>query len=195
VVDVSGPCYFRLQTVRGSYVDEGWLATLTGAVTGQNWNSTNTVMKYANTNEALFLSAPLSSAVTISGTITPNLWVKESNAAANGALRFEVFWWSPTGGLQSIGVSTDGGMTECGTSYAVRTTPTLTPTSTSFAVGDRVGAAFYIDDGNGVTMASGYNVYLDWGGATAGLDGDSYLTFTEALSFSADSNNARAFGQ
>lgn len=48
------------------------------------------------------------------------------------------------------------------------------------------------DDGSGVTEGSGRNRTLDYDGATSGSDGDTYLSFTETLSFSADSNNAPA---
>ena len=46
------------------------------------------------------------------------------------------------------------------------------------------------DDGNGVTEAHGRNWTLDYGAGT-GVDGDTYLSFTETITFSADSNNAR----
>jgi hypothetical protein len=80
-------------------------------------------------------------------------------------------------------------VTEWGTSAAVRTAPTLTPTSTAFNAGDRIVIVIYNDDGNGVTEASGRNWTLDYDAGT-GVDGDTYLSFTESLSFSADSNNA-----
>jgi len=96
------------------------------------------------------------------------------------------------GGIVSaLGISTDNGLTEWGTTAASRTTPTLTPTSTAFSVGDRIVIVIYNDDGNGVTEASGRTWTLDYDAATLS-DGDTYLSFTEAISFSSDSNNARA---
>ena len=71
------------------------------------------------------------------------------------------------------------------------TAPTLTPTSTDFVAGDRIVIAIYNDDGNGVTEASGRNWTLDYN-AGAGVDGDTYLSFTETIGFNADSNNAPA---
>jgi hypothetical protein len=93
--------------------------------------------------------------------------------------------------VSSLGNSADNGVTEWGTSAAVRTIPTLTPTSTTFAAGDRLVVVIYNDDGNGVTEASGRNWTLDYDAAT-GVDGDTYLSFTETLSFAADANNAPA---
>jgi len=94
------------------------------------------------------------------------------------------------GSVGSLGLSTDGGLTEWGTSAALRTAPTLTPTSTAFSTGDRIVMVVYNDEGNGVTEASGRNWTLDYDAGT-GVDGDSYLSFTESISFASDSNNAR----
>lgn len=160
----------------------------TGAITSQNLNSGNTQTKTAGGVITMWVSHPLSSAVTIAGTITPNIWALESNASCNCGLRYEVFKWDHTnGGLYSMGISTNDGVTEFGTSAAVRTAPTLTPASTAFAVGDRIAVAIYNDDANAVTEASGQTWTMDYSAAT-GVDGDSYLSFTETLTMSADSN-------
>ena len=170
--------------------------SIAGPVTGQYWPSTTTghIVTYTpgGTNR-IWLSAPLSAGVTISGTITPNLWGFESNAACNCGARYEVLRWSvATGGIvSSLGISTDNGVTEWGTTAAVRTAPTLTPSSTAFVTGDRIVIVIYNDDGNTVTEASGYNWTLDCDGST-GVNGDTYLSFTETITFSADSNNAPA---
>lgn len=140
----------------------------------------------------LWFSAPLSAGVTISGTITPNIWGYESNNACNCGFRYEVLRWDVQRGgiVSSLGISTGDATTEWGTSAQVRTAPTLTPTSTAFNIGDRIVIVMYNDDASGVTEASGRSWTLDYNGAT-GVDGDSYLTFTETISFSADTNNAR----
>ena len=142
----------------------------------------------------IFVSAPVSANVTISGTVTPNFWGYESNNTCNCGLRYEVLRWSVAQGgiVSSLGISTDDGLTEWGTSAAVRTAPAITsPTSTNFAIGDRIILVVYNDDGNGVTQAAARWWYLDINGA-ASSDGDSYLSFTETITFSADSNNGRA---
>jgi hypothetical protein len=141
----------------------------------------------------IWYSAPLSSGVTISGTITPNIWGYESAVQCNCGFRYEVLRWSVAQGgiVSSLGISTDNGATEWGTSAAVRTTPTLTPTSTGFVTGDRIVIVMYNDDANGVTEASGRTFTLDFNGAT-GVNGDTYLSFTETLSFSSDTNNGRS---
>jgi hypothetical protein len=187
---------FRLANgTQGSSKVTGIINSIAGAVSGQYWPSATTghlLTKTAGGTKTIWISAPLSSGVTISGTITPNLWGLESNVACNCGARYEVLRWSLASGgiVSSLGISTDGGLTEWGTTAAVRTAPTLTPTSTAFVTGDRIVIVVYNDDGASVTEASGRTWTLDYGAAT-GVDGDTYLSFTEAISFSADSNNAR----
>jgi len=188
---------FRLADAsQGAGYSNGSTSSITGPVTNQYWCSATAghiITKTQGGTKTIWLSAPLSSGVTISGTITPNLWGYESGVSCNCGARYEVLRWSvKTGGIvSSLGISTDGGVTEWATGGEVRTTPTLTPTSRAFLAGDRIVIVIYNDDGNGVTEASGYSwtFYYDAG---AGANGDTYLSFTETISFSADSNNAPA---
>lgn len=170
-------------------------SSIAGPVTGQYWPiaTTGYTVTDGAGNKVAWFSQPLSSGVTISGTITPNIWGLESNGNCNCGLRYEALRWSvAVGGIvSSLGISTDDGVTEWGTSAAVRTAPTLTPTSTSFVVGDRIVVVLYSDDANGYTEGSGRTFTIDVAGAT-GVDGDTYLSFTETISFSSDSNNAPA---
>lgn len=168
--------------------------SIAGAVSGQYFPSGTAghiVSKTGGGTRTIWISDPLSSGVTISGTITPNLWGLESAAQCNCGARYEVVRWNvATGGISSsLGISSDGGVSEWGTTAAARTAPTLTPTSTTFNAGDRIVIVIYNDDGNSVTEANGRNWTLDYDAGT-GVDGDTYLSFTESLSFSSDSNNA-----
>jgi hypothetical protein len=182
----------RASTTQGSSVGGDTANSINGPLTGHYWPISTPGYIIGSSQKIAWFSAPLSSAVTISGIITPNIWGLESNAACNCGFRYEVLRWSvATGGIvSSLGISTDDGVTEWTTSATVRTTPTLSPTSTTFAVGDRIVIIIYNDDGNGVTEASGRTWQIRYDGATGG-DGDTYLSFTETISFSADSNNAR----
>jgi hypothetical protein len=192
----SSDCVYRLaDATQGAAKVTAVTSSISGAVSGQYWPSATTghiITKTAGGTKTIWLSAPLASGVTISGTITPNLWGLESANQCNCGARYEVLRWSVAAGgiVSSLGISTDGGVTEWGTSAAVRTAPTLTPTSTAFSVGDRIALVIYNDDGNGVTEGQNRNWTLDYDAGT-GVDGDTYLSFTETLSFSADTNNAR----
>ena len=172
------------------------ISSIAGSVTGQYWPSATTGHIMTQTAggswKVAWASAPLASGVTIAGIITPNLWGLESAIQCNCGARYEVLRWSVSAGgiVSSLGISTDDGVTEWTTSAAVRTAPTVAPTSTAFVTGDRIVIVIYNDDGNGYTEASGKTWTLDFDGAT-GVDGDTYLSFTETISFSADSNNAR----
>ncbi len=172
--------------------------SIAGNVTGQYWpSSTNghIITKTAGGTRIVWFSAPISSSVTISGSITPNLWGLESAIQCNCGARYEVLRWDVSAGgiVKSLGISSDGGLSEWGTGAAARTAPTLTPSSTTFNAGDRIVIVIYNDDGNGVTEGSGRNWTLDYDAGTA-VDGDTYLSFTETITFNADSNNAPAQG-
>jgi hypothetical protein len=163
-----------------------------GPISGQYFPGSGLATCTGGTAKLAWFSAPLSSGVTISGTITPNLWGVESATQCNCGARYGVLRWDVSQGgiVSSLGISTDGGVTEWGTTAAVRTAPTLTPTSTTFNTNDRIVIILYNDDGNGVTEGASRNWTIDFDGAT-GVDGDTHLSFTETISFSADSNNAR----
>lgn len=187
---------FQANTVQGSSMNSYTTSSIAGPLTGHYWPIATTgyiTTSSGGSKKDVWISAPLSSGVTISGTITPNIWGYESNNACNCGFRYEVLRWSAAEGgiVSSLGIATDNGATEWGTSAAVRTSPTLTPTSTAFAVGDRIVIVVYNDDANGVTEASGRSWNLDIAGP-AGADGDTYLSFTETISFSPESNNARS---
>jgi len=194
---VSSTMRFRnASATQGSSAASDTINSIGGTVTGQYWPSSTTGHILTTTAggsiRETWVSAPLASGVTISGTITPNLWGLESNAACNCGARYEVLRWSVKDGgiVSSLGISTDDGVTEWGTTSAVRTAPTLTPTSTAFVTGDRIVIVIYNDDGNAVTEASGRTWTFYFDGAT-GVNGDTYLSFTETITFSADSNNGR----
>lgn len=180
-----------LNTTQGTSKSGFTQSSKAGPITGQHWPCED-IFITSSANKMAFISLPLSAGVTISGTVTPNFWGYESNNACNCGFRYEMLRWSVAQGgiVSSLGITTDDGAAEWGTSAAVRTSPTLTPTSTNFAAGDRIVLVIYNDDGNGVTQNSGKSWTLDIDAAT-GVDGDSYLTFTETISFSADTNNAR----
>jgi hypothetical protein len=198
IVPGSDFAYRTANSTQGSSKVTAVTNSIAGAVANQYWPSGTTghiITKTAGGTRTVWISDPLSSGVTISGLITPNLYGLESAIQCNCGTRYEVLRWDVSrGGItSSLGISSDGGLTEWGTSAAVRTTPTLTPTPTTFNTGDRIVVVVYNDDGNGVTEASGRTWTFDYDAGT-GVDGDTYLSFTESISFSADTNNAPAAG-
>jgi len=127
---------------------------------------------------AIWLSPPLAADVTISGSITFNLYAYETAMQANAAVNCRVMK------LSSTGVWTQVHKTVRTTELGYSGSPTLqswaeTPTSTVFNRGDRIAVIPFFDDAG--TMSSGYNCFLSAGGATYPSD----VTFTETLTFEA----------
>ena len=124
-----------------------------------------------------WMSPPLTAAVTISGTITFNLWALESGMNANVAINALIERVGPTGDVVSTVVKT-ARTVEVGTSSTVNNF-TATPTSTNFARGDRIRIRIFLDDAG--TMATGFTGTFSYNANSAGVDGDSYVTFNETF--------------
>lgn len=129
-------------------------------------------------------------AVTISGTITSNLWMSESNMSANAGAGVGIWQCQNDGtfinlilGCRPFSGTSTGTTFEKGTELPVGTRAaqnwTGTPTSRTLSNGDRI----CISTGVGAvgTMAGGHTCDFGWDGATGGSDGDSFVTFTETL--------------
>src|SRR3972149_3532502 len=107
--------YKKADAAQGSAKVTAVINSASGNITGQFWPSTNTahiLTKTAAGAPIVWISAPLSSGVTISGAITPNLWGLESANQCNCGARYEVLRWDVSvGGIVSnLGISSDGGL-------------------------------------------------------------------------------------
>jgi hypothetical protein len=130
---------------------------------------------------SMWMSKPLKTAVTISGSITFNIWAHESNAAANATLRVVLKRVNAKSEIVSTIIDSTYG-TELGTATAAKNW-SATPTSTSMEVGDRIVGFVGTTDATGLTMASGHTVTMNYNATTSGGTGDSYFTTTESLGF------------
>lgn len=128
-----------------------------------------------------FISPPLDQDVTISGTVTFNVWMAESNMAANVGAQVVIERINSQGAIVSTVVNHEKA-TELPVTTRAAQNWTATPTSTAFLKGDRIRVRVAGNDGGG-TMASGYTFSFAQDGPTAGADGDSYVTFTETFGF------------
>lgn len=130
-----------------------------------------------------WISPPLLNPITISGTVTFNLWAKEANAANNATVRME---------LQRYTAGAETGVAFAAASFGSEVTTTIlaknwtaTPSSTTFLAGDRIVAYIYIV--NVGTMGAGSpGVTVDYAGPTNALDGDSFFQFTENINFQSE---------
>lgn len=187
--------------------------TVAGPVSGQAWTNcaTRCVTQAAGGSPRLWITPPLSSGVTIAGTITPHIYCTESNTNTRASFRYEILHWSKaTGGfITSLGISGDSGMAECPTSAgAAITSLTLTPadawscaanchgqTWNVFAAGDRIAIVFYLDDASTGNMVSGRTFSLRYNYTSGSPNyAQTDMSFTETLSFAADSANGRPIG-
>lgn len=145
--------------------------------------TTNTVASGTNSpvtdvgggQQLSWFSEPLTNAVTISGTITPNIRCRESANSVNAGIALAIERTDNAGTVQSTVSARAVIGAEAGTTESARTAA-RTPTSTAFSVGDRI--KFTLSAINVGTMGAGtFNTYHD-GPADAG-SGDSFVIFTE----------------
>ena len=191
--------YKVASATQGSSVQTCVTNTIVGDILGQYWPSTTAghiITKTAGGTRTIWISAPLSAGFTISGLITPNIRGLESATTANAAFQYEVLHWKVnTGGIEKMAgaQSGDDAVSEWTASETVKTAPQVQPTSNNvFVTGDRIVIIIYNDDGTAVAeTASARTMTIFYDGGT-GATGDSYLLFTENLTFSADTNNAPA---
>jgi hypothetical protein len=118
-------------------------------------------------------------AVTISGAITKNMWMNESNMSANVGAQTIIDRCDGIGAFISTVENSEKGTELIVTTLTAENWATGTVTSTTFANGDYIRVRVL---GNDVgTMASGFTFGFDYGAASAGGAGDSYVTFTETI--------------
>lgn len=127
------------------------------------------------------ISDPITTAFTCSGTVTFNLWGWEQSLTANAGWVCRLMRYRyADDSLTLVVESSFGG--ELSTSLDVYNW-TATPTSTDFAVGDRIVLITGFEDAGG-TLASGLTVTLRYFGPTADADGDSWIQLSETVSTS-----------
>lgn len=118
-------------------------------------------------------------AVTVSGAITKNLWMSESNMSANAGPQVIIDRHDSAGTFVSTVANHERGVELPVATRAAQNWNTGTVTSTSFSDGDWIRLRVYINDVG--TMASGHSADFAMGATSAGVDGDSYITFTETI--------------
>lgn len=129
-----------------------------------------------------FTSPPIKTAVTISGTMTFNVWAKEANNAANATVRVIVKRLDAFGVIQETIVDSSFG-TELTTTMSAKNW-TASPTSTNMLEGDRIIFFILFDDATSLTMASGHTLTVDLASiGGAGSDGDTWIQFNETVAF------------
>jgi len=171
-----------LSTSRGAAAVSVTGVTVTGP--------TNGVELEAASSTAEWLTPPVAVDVTISGTITANIWALENSMNANVAInviidivRANSFAGDGSNTITNIVQSTNA--TELALAAAVNNfTSGMTSgayTGQTVNRGDRI--RIRIVGGDAGVMATGFNFSARVSGPTADADGDSYVTFTEDITF------------
>lgn len=152
-----------------SVVSSDATPTVAGPTSGVQLQKSSTILTW--------FSRPLQ-AVTISGTVTFNLWGLESAIQANTGFDVLVERCDQNGNVLSTIIRSEKG-TELGTTSSVNNW-TGTPTSTSLNEGDRIKITVFGNDAGG-NMGNARTFTMNYGAGT-GVNGDSYVQFTETLS-------------
>ena len=135
-------------------------------------------------SEFACVSDRLTTDVTISGTMTFNIWAYENNMGANAAVRCVLELWNEDGTEKLADIISSLCPTEMSnTSGGGLSNWTGTPTTTYAKKGDRLKLKFYMDDNTGNDMAAAYTGRIYFNQDTAGDTGDSWVQFTETLAF------------
>lgn len=159
------------------------LAKVTSVTNTVSGGTSIQATKTAGGSALKWISSPLTSGLTISGTVTFNVWALESALTANSTVSVSLFRYTAGAELGTAFASAAFG-SELTTSIAVNNW-TVAPTSTTFIAGDRIVAYINITPAGG-TMGSAKTVTVDYGGPTAAADGDTWFQFTEALTFDSE---------
>lgn len=159
-------------------------ATIFTSVTNTTASGSNIPMTATAGGTAVkCISPPLAVAATISGTITYNVWAKESNASANATVRMDCGAYTSS---EQTAFSTSSFGTEITTTILAKNWTDASPTSTALAIGDRIYCIPKVTNATAMTMGGSQTVTMDRAGKTAAADGDSWIQFNENLSFQSE---------
>jgi hypothetical protein len=167
---------FALGTARGAGLTNATTNTLTGPTTG--------IEVQVSASRAVWISEPVSADVTISGTITANIWASENNMSANVAINVYLYILRADGSKQLIVQSTRTTELAVTTNAVNNFTTGMTSgayTGQTLNRGDRLCVIVFGDDAG--VMATGFTFQLGYNGATGAADGDTFITLTENLTF------------
>lgn len=150
-------------------------AAVTTTTTTTSSGTNITITATAGGQQLSWFSEPITAAITISGSITQNIRVRESANTVNAGIALLMERCNNAGTVQSTVLARAVIGTEAPTAEAARNAA-RTPTSTAFSVGDRIKITLSVI--NVGTMGNGtFNVYYD--GPTPAQSGDSYVQFAE----------------
>jgi len=154
---------------------------LTASISTVNGPTSGVEMQAGASEPIEFISDPVSADVTISGTITINIWGDETSMSANVALNAVIDVIRAVD-RSVVQIAKSANAVELGLTAALNNF-TVTPTSTVVNRGDRIRVRLFGDDSSGANMATGFVFHIVYEGGTGGASGDTWIQFTETFSF------------
>lgn len=130
-------------------------------------------------NPIKWISPPLAAPVTISGTVTMNTWASDGTGTSKITVAFTIKKF--TSGSESTALLTTSAYSAQLTTTEANQNWSATPTSVSFAAGDRIVVIGQITNIGGSMVSDTVNI--GYAGATPNADGDLYVQFAENLTF------------
>ncbi len=124
-----------------------------------------------------WITAPFGAATTLATSVFVNCWAKETSAAANCTVAFNLTLYTAAA-ESTVFLDDDGYTTELTTSFVGVRYATTAVTSQAFAVGDRMVIKIYASAVGTMGAVAG-GMVVDYDGPTEGADGDTYLDFQE----------------
>lgn len=165
--------------------------TLSGATASVNLvANTNNILatNTANGTAIVWISPPVASSFTLSGSVTCSIWGQESNANDNTTMAFRLWHKSGSASFDGSGAETammtqiSASTVEFGTTPSQRFAQSVL-TNTAFKKDDRILLRVYVNSGSGATFGSitaGTTTFF-YGGDVSGSNGDSLLFFTQDI--------------
>lgn len=139
------------------------------------------VTRSAGGSELAWITPPLSGTNLTAAAWTLAGWAKESDAAANAALRLQVYRYTQS--EAGAALLDDNPGTELGTATGQVYRATGAASATTLDPGDRLVIKLLIDDAG--TMVDGHTVTVSYNGEGGGAEGDSYVICPDTLSLQA----------
>jgi hypothetical protein len=172
-----------LGTARGGGVEASSnTATVTGPTNG---------VEILFGSRVVWYSDPLDADVTISGSITWNIWASENNMSANVAINGRLEVIDGATGVITL-IDQTARVTEVAVTTRAANNFAETPAAgVACKRGDRLRVRIFGDDAG--TMASTFTFNSSWNGSSAAADGDTYLTLTEDLIFASEPAGTQVF--
>jgi hypothetical protein len=153
------------------------------------------IFQTANSGQYLrFATAPLNAAVTISGTIDLQIGCLTNSTSTNVGLGVRVYRWTQQGGIKTLILDSPCSNTpnkgECNTTANLKQFNAASPTSTNFLKGDRIIIDIELRNVNGAWGGNSNRTVTLYFDGPAGGNGDSYVVFTDTLTFQTDTAQA-----